>query len=130
MLPFSLYTTAVFLFVTLNAVAVLGQSCVASTSISLQLSRNYLSGCTVSTGTHSFSIDNPTGSAIRYYSTDGTNCASLYNGGNAGGIGVFYPAFSNNTFTQATLISVNNAPCNANPCCVVINCVSEPTSQS
>jgi hypothetical protein len=47
---------AAILFIALNAMAVLGQSCVASTPVLLQLGANFLSGCTVSTGTHSFSI--------------------------------------------------------------------------
>ena len=127
MTPVSSYIGAAILLLALNAVAVVGQSCVSSTPLSLMLGTNYLSGCSVSTGTHSFTINNPDGSALRYYSTDGADCASIYNGGIFPGTGSSYPSpFSNSAGTVSTLISVTNAPCKANPCCVVVNCVSVP----
>jgi hypothetical protein len=74
--------------------------------------------CPVSTGSHSFTIRNPKGSLITYYSSDGANCDAILKRESA----VYYQTYSNAEGTTSSSITVNGAPCNANPCCFVVLC--------
>jgi hypothetical protein len=83
----------------------------------LPLFSRQLFACPVSTGTHSFTIRNPDSSIIAYWSADGPNCAALLNGQSA----TYYQTYSNEG-TASSLVTVNGAPCNADPCCLVVQC--------
>ena len=116
----------VLLILALNIFKVEAQTCVYSEPVTLPYARNFMVFCPVSTGSHSFTVNSLAGLslAIRYYSTDGPNCASIYNDGDAsGGTGYDYPSYSDPLGTLNSSITVTDAPCKASPCCVVIGCV-------
>ena len=79
--------------------------------------------CDVSSGTHSFTIRNTAASELSYWSTDGLNCNAL---GNLDFTASYYQSFSIPfpSNTSSALITVTGAPCNADPCCFVIYCLS------
>ena len=116
----------ILLILVLNVFKMEAQTCVYSEPVTLPFQANKLLSCLVFTGTHSFTINSLAGLplAITYYSTDGPNCASIYNNGTAGGgTGVYYSAYSDSVVLLNSSITVTGAPCNASPCCVVIGCV-------
>ena len=74
--------------------------------------------CQQSSGTHSFTIDNPTGAGLFYYSTDGPDCAGKSQPPN------YYPSpYSNIVGAFGKLITVTGAPCRSAPCCAIVYCV-------
>ena len=74
--------------------------------------------CKQSSGTHSFTIDNPLSARLVFYSTDGADCSGTslpYN--------YYASPYSNTSGTFSKLITVTNAPCRSSPCCALVYCV-------
>ena len=84
---------------------------------------DYLFSCAVSTGTHAFTIRNHDNKWIAYFSADGRSCGPVSNGGFSPEFPVspFYRNYSS-FITNASLITITDAPCNANPCCFLVLC--------
>ena len=95
----------------------------APSSLLISLSLYGINGtvCQQSPGTthsHSFTIDNPTGAGLLFYSTDGADCT-----GTSPPPEYYASPYSNVMGTFSKLITVNGAPCRSAPCCALVFCV-------
>jgi hypothetical protein len=102
----------------------LGAGCTdTNKAITVPAGGGYQVYCTVSSGTHSFTIRNTPGFEISYFSADGPSCDAITNGN----FDVpFYQSYSvpYPAKTTSSLITVTGAPCSASPCCFVVVCVN------
>ena len=75
-------------------------------------------GCTASSGTHDATVLNPFAAAVSIYATDGADCgrspatSSLFKS---------YGPTWDRAGTRATTLSFTGAPCQATPCCTLVD---------